>query len=83
MPAPAYDQAFEALRMRRAELRESMSTLEQALAAPAPGRLEAWTQRVHVALVELFSDFRELRRHRQGTARGIPRGTEHNAAADR
>src|SRR4029450_7929906 len=28
-------------------------------AAPAPGRLDAWTERVHVALVELFSDFRE------------------------
>jgi hypothetical protein len=36
-----------------------MSALEQALAAPAPGRPDAWTERVHVALVELFSDFRE------------------------
>ena len=61
MPArlPTNAQALEALRVRRAELRESMSALEQALAAPAPGRLDAWTQRVHVALVELFSDFRE------------------------
>ena len=61
MPArsPTNDQALEALRVRRAELRESMSALEQALAAPAPGRLDAWTERVHVALVELFSDFRE------------------------
>jgi len=57
--SPTNDQAIEALRVRRAELRESMSALEQALAAPAPGRLEAWTERVHVALVELFSDFRE------------------------
>jgi hypothetical protein len=61
MPArlPTNAQALEALRVRRADLRESMSALEQALAAPAPGRLDAWTGRVHVALVELFSDFRE------------------------
>jgi hypothetical protein len=61
MPArlPTNAQALEALRVRRAELRESMSALEQALAAPAPGRLDAWTQRVHAVLVELFSDFRE------------------------
>jgi hypothetical protein len=56
---PTNDQALEALRVRRAELRESMSALEQALATPAPGRLDAWTARVHVALVELFSDFQE------------------------
>jgi Hemerythrin HHE cation binding domain len=61
MPAdsPTNDQAIEALRVRRAELSESMSALEQALAAPAPGRRDAWAQRVHVALVELVSDFRE------------------------
>ena len=35
MPAPADNRALEALRMRRAELRESKSALEQALAAPA------------------------------------------------
>lgn len=61
MPAysPTNDQAIEALRVRRAELYESMSALEQALAAPTPGRLDAWAERVHVALVELVSDFRE------------------------
>jgi hypothetical protein len=61
MPARSQtnDQAIEAMRLRRAEMRESMSALEQALAAPAPGRLDAWTERVHVALVELVSDFRE------------------------
>jgi hypothetical protein len=57
MPTPA--QVLETLRRRRAELRESMNALEQALAAPAPGRLEAWAERVHVALVELSADFRE------------------------
>jgi hypothetical protein len=51
--------SLEALRRHRAELRESMNALEQALAAPAPGRLGAWAQRVHVALVELSADFRE------------------------
>jgi hypothetical protein len=61
MPAgsPTDEQAIEALRVRRAELYESMSALEQALAAPAPGRLDAWAERVHVALVELVSDLRE------------------------
>jgi hypothetical protein len=50
---------WEALRRRRAELRESMNALEIALAAPAPGRLGAWAERVHAALVELRADFRE------------------------
>jgi hypothetical protein len=57
--SPTNDQAIEELRVRRAELHESMSALEQALAAPAPGRVDAWAERVHVALVELVSDFRE------------------------
>ena len=52
------EQAFLAeLRRRRAELLGSMSALEQALAAPAPGRQEQWAERVHVALVELSADF--------------------------
>jgi hypothetical protein len=54
------DQAFlEELRRHRAELRESMSTLEDALAAPATADQARWAQRVHVALVELAGDFRE------------------------
>ena len=57
---PASDQAFLAeLRQHRAELRESMSALEGALAAPATTDLTRWAQRVHVALVELSGDFRE------------------------
>jgi hypothetical protein len=52
-------EVIEALRLRRAEMRDSMSALEQALAAPARGRADAWVERVHVALVELFSDFQE------------------------
>jgi Hemerythrin HHE cation binding domain len=43
---PTPEQVFlEALRRHRGEL--------------APGRLDAWAQRVHVALVELSADFRE------------------------
>ena len=54
------EQAFlEELRRRRAELLESMSALEQALAGPAPGRQKHWAERVHVALVELSADFGE------------------------
>ena len=43
----------------RAELRESLGALEQALAAPARDRADAWAGRVHVALVELSGDFRD------------------------
>jgi nicotinamidase-related amidase len=54
------DQAFlEELRRHRAELRESMSALEGALAAPATADQARWAQRVHAALVELSADFRE------------------------
>ncbi len=53
------DQPFpEALRRHSAELRESMSALEYALAAPAIAGQARWVQRVHVALVELSGDFR-------------------------
>jgi hypothetical protein len=80
MPAgsPTNDQAIEALRVRRAELYESMSALEQALAAPAPGRRDAWAERVHVALVELVSDFREhiaIAEGPNGVYRGVLRTT--------
>lgn len=51
--------SLETLRRRRAELRESMNALEQALAAPVPGRLDLWAHRIHGALVELSADFRE------------------------
>ena len=50
---------LEGIRRRRAELRDSMSALERALAAPAPGRLSRWTERVRAALMELSADFRE------------------------
>lgn len=50
---------LETLRRRRAELRESLNTLEQALASPAQGDPQRWCERVHVALIELTADFRE------------------------
>ncbi len=50
---------LDALRRRRAELRESMIAMEHALAAPAVGDQARWAERVHVALVELSADFRE------------------------
>jgi hypothetical protein len=54
------DQAFlKEVRRRRAELLESMRAVEQALAAPAPGRHAHWAERVYVALVELSADFGE------------------------
>jgi hypothetical protein len=57
---PRPEQAFvDALRRQRAELRESMSALELALASPAPAGQARWSERVHVALVELCADFRE------------------------
>ena len=57
---PASDQALlEELRRHRAELRDSMSALEDALAAPATADRERWSLRVHAALLELSGDFRE------------------------
>lgn len=50
---------LEELRRHRAELRESMSALESALAAPAVSDRGRWAQRVHVAAVELAGDLRE------------------------
>lgn len=53
------DTGLEKLRLRRAELRESMGALEQALAAPTADRTGIWAGRVNVALVELSADFLE------------------------
>jgi len=50
---------LEELRRHRAELRESMSALEDALAAPATTDQARWAERVHAALVELTGDLRE------------------------
>ena len=56
---PSSDKAFlDELRRHRAELRESVVALEDALAAPATADRARWAQRVHAALVELSRDFR-------------------------
>jgi len=48
------------IRRRRSELRDSMSALELALAAPAPaGATAHWVERVHAALLELSGDLRQ------------------------
>jgi hypothetical protein len=57
--SPAEQQMLDELRRRRGELLDSIRAVEQALAAPAPGRQARWAERVHVALVELAADFRE------------------------
>lgn len=49
---------LEELRRHRAELRESMSALEDALAAPANADQSHWTPRVQAALAEVSGDFR-------------------------
>jgi nucleoside-diphosphate-sugar epimerase len=51
--------ALDSLRIRRAELREAMNTLEAALAAPATNRAVVWGERVHTAVVALAADFDE------------------------
>ncbi len=57
--SPVSDQAFlEELRRHRAQLRESMSALEDALAGPATADQSRWAARVQAALVEVSGDFR-------------------------
>jgi hypothetical protein len=48
---------LDAVRARRAELRESINLLEAALAAPARGRSMVWGEAVHAALVMIADDF--------------------------
>lgn len=50
---------LDAVRTRRAELRESMSHLELALAAPAADRAVIWGENVHAVLVDMVDDFVE------------------------
>jgi len=50
---------LEKLRLRRAELVESINTLQQALVAPVPSGPIRWVQNVSAALLELSADFRD------------------------
>jgi hypothetical protein len=60
MDATSATQATEldAVRRRRAELREVMTALEQALDAPAEAAV-VWGERVHTALLMMVNEFRE------------------------
>lgn len=46
-----------AVRIRRAELRETLGTIEAALAAPAVGQEVVWGEAVHASLAALADDF--------------------------
>lgn len=48
---------LDAVRLRRAELKESVGTLEEALAAPSPGREPEWGELVRCVLLEVSDDF--------------------------
>jgi hypothetical protein len=47
---------LDAVRVRRAELRETLSALEYTLASPASGRAVIWGEAVHASLVLLADD---------------------------
>lgn len=49
--------AVDAVRRRRAELRETLSSLEGALAAPGADRAVVWGERLHAAVDRLATDF--------------------------
>ena len=50
---------LEAVRRRRADLREVLSAFEDALAAPATGRAVIWGERVHEIVGDLVVEFAE------------------------
>jgi hypothetical protein len=49
--------AVDAVRQRRAELRDTLGVLERALASPGPSRPMIWGERLHAAVGRLASDF--------------------------
>ncbi|HEV7203908.1 MAG TPA: hypothetical protein VGN18_04820 [Jatrophihabitans sp.] len=48
---------LDAVRIRRAELRETLNSLENTLAAPAAGRAVVWGEAVHDVLLTVAGDF--------------------------
>lgn len=48
---------LDAVRIRRAELRETLNAMEYTLAAPASGRAVIWGEAVHASLVLVADDF--------------------------
>ena len=67
-PDDESDAHLSELRRRRAELLESINSLEQALAAPVPGRQMAWVERVSASLLALSSDFHDHVELTEGTS---------------
>jgi hypothetical protein len=55
-PAPAGASELHQVRRRRAELREAINAVEDALAAAGAGRPAAWGERVHGTLANLDRD---------------------------
>jgi hypothetical protein len=56
-PSVAPRTELDAVRIRRAELREALGRLERALAAPAKGRAVIWGEGVHASAVGMSDDF--------------------------
>jgi hypothetical protein len=56
-PSTAARAELDAIRIRRAELREALDGLERALAAPASGRAVVWGEVVHSAAGAIADDF--------------------------
>jgi len=56
-PSASTRTELDAVRARRAELRETLNLLEAALAAPARGREMIWGEAVHATLAMIADDF--------------------------
>jgi hypothetical protein len=56
-PSVAARTELDAVRIRRAELRETLNVMERSLAAPASGRAVVWGEAVHASLLTVASDF--------------------------
>jgi len=56
-PSVSTRSELDAVRARRAELRETLGALEFTLAAPASGRAVIWGEAVHASLALLADDF--------------------------
>jgi len=56
-PSLAARAELDAIRIRRAELREALDALERALAAPAAGRAVVWGEAVNASMIEIADDF--------------------------
>jgi hypothetical protein len=59
MDSTVHARDLEAVRRRRADLRESLGAVEHALASPAGGRAVVWGEIVHRTLEELLEEFDE------------------------